>query len=423
MKKILIITYFFPPLGGAGVQRTLKFIKYLPEFNYKPVILTPDHRFVRFIKDETLLKEMPKDAVIYKTPILDINWFFKILYGFKMHMLVRWISEVLFFPDYQRQWLFFARLYVKKILKIENISLVYISSPPHSIQTLGVWIKKKYNIPFVADFRDPLTFNPLNKYRKLYNRYYEYEKNILVTADCIISNTAVNKNTYIEKFGTAEGKITTITNGYDNADFSLIKKKQKKNVKIIFSHIGRLYTNYNASPLLNALSQIKSKLDNIEIRFVGSIPDSDIKLIKQFDLSPYIKLIPSCSHENALIYGQESDYLIVILAENQFLNFIPGKTFEYIRLGVPILAIVPEKGSCAEIIRETNTGVVISPNNLKNISETILNMIENHNNYPYHPVHNQIQKYDRKYLTGKLAAVFNKLIELKENTYKQVYSA
>lgn len=414
MKKVLIIAYYFPPLGGAGVQRTLKFVKYLSEFNYISVILTPNPKLIRYIShDYTLIEEIPKETRIYNSFIVDLNWIFKILYGFKLKRIVNYINETLLFPDYQIQWLPFAKKQVKEIMKKEKIDIVYITSPPHSTQLLGEWIQKIYHVPIVVDFRDPLTFNYEKRSSDLYRKCFDCERNILNNADFIIANTPVNKKNYTKWFNISENKISVITNGFDSDDFKNFNKKRKNDDKIIFLHIGQLYGKYNAAPLLLTLNKIKNKLKNVEFRFVGKITPKDKKMINSFKLNEIVKVINYCSHSKALEYIQESDYLIILLADLNWRFWIPGKTFEYINSEREILAIVPEDGSCAKIIRETKTGIVISPDSIDKIALIILNFIENNYKKNFNPDYNKIEKYERKRLTERLANIFNNVIEKK----------
>ena len=411
MKKVLIITYYFPPLGGAGVQRTLKFVKYLSEFHYIPVILTPNPKLVRYVSDYDLIKEIPSRTKIYKSFIIDLNWFFKILYGLKLIKIVNYINGTLLFPDYQIQWLPFAKLKIKKIMKKEKIDIVYITSPPHSIHLLGKWIKNKYQVPVIVDFRDPLTFNYEKKKTDFFNKCFDFEKGILVNADYVIANTAINKQKYVEKFHIPENKISVVTNGFDQNDFENIKIEKVEDRKIIFSHIGRFYSDYNAYPLLHALSKIKCKINNVEFRFIGGLTYQDKKIVQKLKLDNVIKIIDYCSHSRTLEYSRTSDFLILILANENWDYWIPGKTFEYINSGRKILAIVPQNGCCAEIIRNTRTGEIVSPDKIDKIAELILYYIENYQKVKFDPDFEEIQKYERRYLTKKLALVFDKILK------------
>lgn len=410
MKSVLIIAYYFPPLGGGGVQRTLKFVKYLPTFNYRPIILTPNSNLIRYIAyDYSLLSEIPKYAKIYNTFILDFNWLFKILYGFRLKKLVEYINKTLLFPDYQIQWLPFAKMKIIEIMKKEKIDVVYITSPPHSTQILGTWIKKNYHVPVVTDFRDPFTFNYKKKDADFFNKCFNFEKKVLVNADFVIANTSVNKNIYIEKFDVSKDKIEVITNGYDKSDFENVKIEKLNDKKIIFSHIGQFYGDYNAQPFLYALSTIKNEIKDIEFRFIGKVTEQDKKLIKKLQLERLIKLYGYCSHKKALEYLKKSDFLILIVSNSNWNYWIPGKTFEYINSGRKILAILPENGNCAEIIRNTKTGVVISPDKINKIAKTILNFTQNYRIESFVPNNTEIQKYERRNLTKILANIFNEI--------------
>lgn len=411
MKTVLIITYLFPPSGGPGVQRTLKFIKYLSTYGYKPIVLTPNAKLIRYIKDYSLVKDIDPNLKLYKTLILDINWIFKILYGLKLNFLVRYIDETLMFPDFRRQWIPFAKKALKKIIRSENIDIVYSTSPPHSTHILTHWIKKKYNIPVVMDFRDPFTLNPI---KKPFNneRNYKLENKFQKISNFIIVNTPMAKELYLKYFDISASKIEVITNGYDKSDFIKTETCEYKNKKLIITHIGRLYGDYNAVPILNALSKIRDKIKNIEIRFIGGLTHQDKSIIKNNKLEHIIKIIDYCPHDKAMRFNKESDYLLLLLSQENFAPWIPGKVFEYIGANKRIIAIVPKDGSCAELIKTTNTGVVVSPSKVDQIAEYILNIAQNKFNLAeFKPNQAEVAKYDRKYLTMKLAQVFDIVIK------------
>ena len=209
-----------------------------------------------------------------------------------------------------------------------------------------------------------------------------------------------------------------ITNGFDKIDFENIElAKRKNNGKIIFSHIGQLYGEHNAEALISALSIIKDKLEIVEFWFIGKVTLNDKKLVKKLKLSNIVKFIDYCSHQEALNYNQKSDFLVIILSNNNWGYCIPGKTFEYINSGKKILAIIPENGSCAEIIRNTKTGFVVSPENIDKISNAILMFLEDRKSEKFAPDIMEIEKFDRRRLTQKLVRILNKQL-LKGNNKK-----
>ncbi len=186
--------------------------------------------------------------------------------------------------------------------------------------------------------------------------------------------------------------------------------------KILFTHTGRFYGKYNAASLLLAISKIKSELENVEFRFIGKITSKDKKLIRRNDLEKFVKIINYCSHEEALKYNVQSDFLMIILPSSCE-YCISGKVFEYMFSNRKILAIVPKNGSCAEIIRKTNTGIVVSPSEINEIASCILDFVDSGQNKKFDPILEEIEKYDRRRLTQKLVRIFNKQL-LKGNNKK-----
>lgn len=411
MNKVLIITYHFPPMGGAGAQRMLKFVKYLGDYNFLPVILTPNPQLVRYqVYDHGLLKELPSNARVIFTPIIDLNWIFKILYGLKLSGLVRFINRNIF-PDFQRQWFFWTKRVLKRIIKNENINSVLITSPPYSTQLIGLWLKKYFDVPLVIDLRDPLTFNHIKKKPEYEKKLFNFEKKVLDNADFIIANTVFNKNTYINKFGISPDKITVINNGYDAEDFINLPPAIDKSNKVVFSYIGQLYGEYNALPLFNALLKISDKIiKDVEFRFIGRLSETDEQFLKKNDLDKYVQIIKYVPHEEALKYNSSSDYLLLLQPSEDFSCYIPSKAFEYINSKKIIFAIVPENGSTANLIRETGTGIVVSPENNDLIADILLRLI-NEEKPELKCNHDAIERYERKNLTGHLALVLDKVTQ------------
>ncbi len=407
MKKVLIIAYYFVPNSGAGVQRPLKFAKYLPDFGYTPIICCPNAKFMRNKKDDSLLKDIPPSAKVYNTFLLDLNWLFKLLYGLKLHSLVRWINNVLLFPAYQLQWIPFLKIKLAKIFRKERIDAVLITVPPHSNLVISKWIKKRYNVPIIFDFRDPFTFNLELKDQKAIDKRFLFEKSILNNADFVVTVTQTMKKKMEEGFKTK--KISVISNGYDADDFPINDNlTKKKNSPLTISYIGKTYGEYTTMPFLEALNNIKNKLNEIEVRYIGNFTKNELDFISNNALEQIVKLIPYCSHDEAIAYNQESDVLLLVIANDKWKYNVTGKIFEYIRSGKPILAIIPEDGDAAKILNETATAnLIVSPSKLKANPKILLSALNQTLNYS--PNEDAIAKYSRKELTRELARIIDSL--------------
>ena len=407
LKKILIIAYYFPPNSGAGVQRPLKFAKYLPDYGYSPVICCPNAIFMRHKKDYSLLKDLNTSVKVYNTFLLDLNWLFKILYGLKLHSLVNWINNDLLFPAYQLQWIPFLKLKLKKIIRKEQINAILITAPPHSNLIISKWLKKRYDIPVIFDLRDPFSFNLELKDQKTFEKRFLFEKSILNYSDHVITVTPTIKRKMEEEFNLK--KISVITNGFDEDDFKTNENLiQGKNNPLIISYIGKTYGEYTTVPFLMALNEIKDKLKEVEVRYIGSFTKNEIDFISNNKLDQIVKLISYCSHEEAIIYNMESDILLLVIANDKWKYNISGKIFEYMRSGKPILAIIPEDGDSAKILEETATAnLIVSPSRLINNPELLLSAFNQNQNY--NPNQDAISKYSRKELTKNLAQIIDSL--------------
>ncbi|WP_319482732.1 glycosyltransferase [uncultured Draconibacterium sp.] len=408
MKKILIIAYYFSPNSGAGVQRPLKFAKYLPNYGYAPVICCPDAKLMRHKKDYSFLKDIPPSAKVYNTFLLDLNWLFKLLYGVKLHSVVNWINNVILFPAYQLQWIPFLKITLKKILKKEQISAILITAPPHSNLVISKWLKKSYDIPIIFDLRDPFTFNLELKDQKTIEKRFSFEKSILNCADHVITVTPTVKKKMEEAFNLHN--ISFIPNGFDEDDFKTGNNlTTKKPNTLVISYIGKTYGEYTTIPFLIALNEIKDKLNNVEVRYIGSFTKNEIDFISSNKLDQIVKLIPYCSHDEAIAYNQESDILLLVIANDKWRYNISGKVFEYMRSGKPILAIIPEYGDSASILKETATAnLIVSPDRLTRNPELLLQSFNNVRNYK--PNQNAIAKYSRKELTKNLVQIIDPLV-------------
>jgi len=408
MKIVLIIAYHFPPLGGPAVLRTLKFARYLPRFKYKPIVLSPDPKFINYHSfDYSLVNEIPREVETVKSFIIDVNWLYKFLHYIKMKKVGEFINRSLLFPECEKAWLFFAKRRIKEILQKRRVDIVFITSPPFSTQILGLYIKKRFQLPIISDYRDPLTFDETIKRGHFFKKCFVFEKRLLDNADFVIANTPSNRMHYIEDFNIPHNKVETITNGFDKSDFQKIEYRIRSKTKIVFSHIGQLYGDHSALPILLALNRIRENTGMVEFRFVGRITTEDRQLINRMNLHRLTRIINYCSHEEALSYAQESDYLVLIQRGANWSHSIPGKTFEYINLGKKILAVVPENGDCAEIIRKTKTGFVIAPDKTACIANAILQLIEDREESIFNPNTDEIAKYDYFCLTERLAKIFD----------------
>ncbi|NSW89403.1 MAG: glycosyltransferase family 4 protein [Firmicutes bacterium] len=434
MKKVLMIAYSFPPAGGPGVQRTSKFVKYLSRYGWEPVILTRDTLNMP-LKDESLIKDIPDGVNIIRTKAWDLTCG-KGITG----LIGKFISRKLLIPDSERLWEIFSRKVAEKAIENQNIRLIYTTSLPYSSHLMGIYLKKKYpQISWVADFRDEWTNNPYildnpyNPVRMSIER--KMEKNVLKTADCLITNTPVMLKNFIEKnsyIDNLKEKFFVIPNGYDTDDFKHINikffssetKHEKKgatlkNNKFTITYTGSFYGRRKPDIFFSALAQLigenRINKDKIYVKLIGNFKADQIKqLLEKHNLEGLVDILPYMDHDECIRNMAASDCLLLIEGSGPGAEaFYTGKVFEYMVTGRPILAIIPENGAAAQLIRETSTGLISDCSDLeaakRNIEKLYTAWLKGIN--VYFPNKGEIKKYERNTLTMELAKVFDKALE------------
>jgi glycosyltransferase involved in cell wall biosynthesis len=408
MNKVLLIAYHFPPLGGGGVFRTLKFAKYLPKFGYQPYILTVKNPMYR-TKDLTLVKEIPSEAKVYRT------------FSFE-HIILRAPRllninlKFFYIPDENIGWLPFAVTAGERLVKKENINVIYATSPIWTSLLIGLLLKRKTKKPLIVDYRDPWTQNVFVKYPTGFHRRIEekMEKLVLTTADYIIVTTESMRLKLVEKYPFIKGKIETITNGFDSEDFDGLTRETDKE-KFIITFVGSLYGLVTGKHFFIAMKELleeKTELKSrIQVLFAGP-PSKQMNLfIQELGLCNTIKLLGYRSHKESLKLMVNSDVLLLMMAAGEPYDEktgairIPGKIFEYLAARRPILALVP-KGNAAELISSTKTGIIVSPTNTRSIKQAIFKLFQDWKKGKLEIMESDISEYDREVLTARLAKVF-----------------
>ncbi len=428
MKKILIISYYFPPLGMGGVQRAAKFARYLPEFGWQPVVLTVKDLFY-YAYDYSLLEEL-KDCRIIRTGSLDPLRILKIFgkcggylstknnqkNGNKNSLLnipERW----LFIPDSKRLWLPFAKNTAARLIKKENIKLVFTTSPPNSSHLAGYYLKRKYGVKWIADFRDFWTPElqsdyPTGIHRSINQRL---EKKVVKSADAVVSVTE-GIDSHNKKLA-LHNKNCIITNGLDRND--LPETGTEKKSKFIIGYMGAWNKLLDPVPFLRgfkkAAEKIPELIQNSEIRMIGRslINESDLKT--EFpDIHGLIKYYGYLEHKEALKNLSESNVLLFILSENISSSMMTGKIFEYLAFLKPVLAVTPEC-EAAGLLREWGDCYISNPDKEDFTAENIIQIFKRWKNDREINSRNEynndfIDKFDRKQLTKKLSDICNELI-------------
>ncbi|MBE0391354.1 glycosyltransferase family 4 protein [Flavobacterium sp. PL002] len=425
-KKILIITYYWPPAGGPGVQRWLKFVKYLPDFNFQPIVYIPENPTYPII-DNDLLNQVSEKAIVLKHKIFEpyqLASFFsknktkKISSGIipnqkKQSFLDKvflWIRGNLFIPDARVFWVKPSVVYLEKYIVDNNIDTIITSGPPHSLHLIGLKLKQKTGVKWFADFRDPWTTIGYHKSLRLSKyaakKHKQLEKQVMNTADEII---VTSKTTKTEFQAITTKPITVITNGYDVEP--VISKAL--DTKFSLAHIGSFLSDRNPIILWESIQELLAEIptfkDDLQIKLIGAISQEVLTTIAQFGLNNYLNNLGYVSHSEAIEHQKKSQVLLLIEIDSRDTkSIIPGKLFEYMVSNRPIVAIGPKDSDFSEIITQTNTGVFFEYTEKEKLKKVIL---EYYNLFLEGKLRSNgvgLQQYSRKNLTKELVKLLNK---------------
>ncbi|MEY4962788.1 MAG: hypothetical protein RLZZ323_107 [Bacteroidota bacterium] len=424
-KKLLIITYYWPPAGGPGVQRWLKFVKYLPDFDVQPIVYVPENPTYPIV-DSQLQSEVSDKAIILKNRIfepyqlasfLSKNKTKKISSGIIpnqkkqsfLDKLLLWVRGNLFIPDARVFWVKPSVAYLEKYIRENEIDTIVTSGPPHSLHLIGLELKQKLNLKWLADFRDPWTTIGYHKSLRLSNyaakKHKNLERQVLNSADTII---VTSKTTKTEFQVLTTRPIEVITNGFD------VEKVEKQTLDTQFSlaHIGSFLSERNPKILWESLKELLQEIPDfksyLEIKLIGAVSQEVLETMSEFGLNAYINNLGYVSHAEAVAHQRKSQVLLLIeINSEETKSILPGKLFEYMISERPIVAIGPKDSDFAEIITNTNTGVFFEYSEKAQLKQIIL---EYYNQFLEGKLKSNgigLQHYSRKNLTKQLVELLN----------------
>ncbi|MFI1743890.1 glycosyl transferase family 1 [Thalassobellus sediminis] len=420
-KKALIITYYWPPAGGPGVQRWLKFVKYLPEFNIQPIVYIPENPNYPIV-DDSLLEEVSSDVIILKQPIKEP---YKLAGVFSkkasqtiskgiiseqkkqsvVEKLMLYVRGNYFIPDARKSWVNPSVAFLSEYISKENIETIITTGPPHSLHLIGFQLKARLGVKWIADFRDPWTTIGYHKQLKLTEsskeKHKALEAQVLNTANQIVVTSSVTKTEFQQ---ITNKPIDVITNGYDYEKVENVTLDSKFSI----AHIGSLLSKRNPEVLWKVLSELVNEYaefaNDFQLTFVGSVSENVLNSIEKHGLSSYVNNAGYVSHIDSIKYQKKSQLLLLIEIESEDTKcIIPGKLFEYIVSGRPILAMGPKDSDVEKIIKETNTGNYFNYDDYESLKKIILEHYKAFQNKTLqsHPI--GLQKYHRKALTESLS--------------------
>ena len=423
-KKVLIITYYWPPSGGSGVQRWLKFSKYLRDFNIEPVIYTVDNPSYP-IKDTSLESEIPLDLEVLKQPIFEPNYFLSIFGNNKkkesagflnpnptlLGRFFQYVRANYFIPDARKFWIKPSVKFLSNYLKNNEIDVVITTGPPHSMHIIGLVLKDKFKIKWISDFRDPWTeidyFQQLPLTKKANKKHHQLEQEVLEKSDMVI----VVGETMKKKFLKHNHNIEVLTNGFDSYENSLTIELDSN---FSITHVGLMNADRNPTILWEVLYEISSEnidfKNNLRIKFIGKIDDTVIQDIQVFNPKNIVR-IPYLDHKEVRKYQASSQ--VLLLSINQVPNakgIITGKIFEYLQAKRPILGIGPEDGDAAAILKKTNAGNIVGFNNKIELKAAVLKLYKDFKEEKLFVKSINIEQFHRKNITRQLAQVIKKVV-------------
>ncbi len=431
MKRVLIITYYWPPSGGAGVQRWLKMVKYLRTYGWEPIVFTADNAAYP-VTDNSLLEDVPNDLLIWKHAIWEpYEWYKKfigrrkseqVFSGFMQEEkkaswkdeMALWIRSNFFIPDARKFWIKPSINYLIKQLQQHPVDLIVSTGPPHSAHLIALGVKQKTNIPWLADFRDPWTkidyFRQLKLTKWAADKHSRLERSVIETADiveCVSWHWAAD----FEKMSNI--KVEVITNGYDDEDFENIKTQPSG--KFSISHIGSINRDRNHKALWGALKSLcihhEDFKKNFELVLIGKNDAVVYRDLEAFGLSSNLKRIDYLPHKEIASYQCNASVLLLPLGDMPSVHgLLPGKLFEYLAAKRPILVIGPEDGDSARIINETNSGVCCNFFDEQKMEKQILLWYRLWKQGNLKVQSKNIDQYTRKNIAYKMAALFDSIV-------------
>lgn len=413
MKRLLIITYYWPPTGGSGVQRWVKFSKYLPQFGWQPVVYTPENP-ERLASDESLLADIPGCAEVLRRHITEPYGIYRRLTGAKggqaevnpvsggrkspMQRLSLWVRGNFFIPDPRVSWVRPSLKFLLRYLREHPVDAVVTTGPPQSMHLIGLGLKKALGIKWLADFRDPWTeifyYKHLGLGKRADRRHHELEQQVLDGADTVIAVTPYVQDDFRRRTKTP---VALITNGFDEDDFAG-RTPARHEGKFTIVHTGLFAADGNPLNLWDALAE-KCEADSgfaakLQIRLAGKTDAAVFESIRARGLGAQLLDLGYLPHDKVIEEQMGADVLILPLRkEPEYAKVLPGKIFEYLASGRPVLGIGQEDGAAARVLRDSGAGEMFGWERRDGLIEFICAARREKSD---------IEKYSRRVLTGKL---------------------
>ena len=431
MKRVLILTYYWPPSGGSGVQRWLKMSKYLPENGWQPVVYTAkDAEYP--VEDLSLEKDVLPEAEVIRRPIFEPYSFYKKFLGIKKSEKVKagfinegqqkkgwkedlsiWIRGNLFIPDARCLWIRPSVRFLKKYLKSHPVNVIISTGPPHSMHLIAMRLKKHFDIPWVADFRDPWTdiyyYEDLKLGRFAHRKQCRLEHEVLQKADKVVT---VSRHCALglERHGTKDIKV--IPNGYDGD----CNRSNLQANGFILSHIGIIPP--KTSPVIweaigELIKEHKEFSEHFQLRLVGQIDNRIKELLIKYGVSAHTEFVHYLPHEKMPENQGQSHVLLLLIPHiADARGIVTGKFYEYLQARRPILGIGPENGDAATILKATQSGLMIDFTDKSKMKAYLLDLFSQYQQHQLSVLPAVgIENYSRKVLAGEYVKLLDKITQ------------
>ncbi|MCO5723635.1 glycosyltransferase family 4 protein [Robiginitalea marina] len=420
MQKVLIVTYYWPPAGGPGVQRWLYFASYLPEFGVEPVVYTPENPHYP-LRDEGFTDQVPPGIRVLRKKIWEpyhlAKWLSRrktqrISAGIinrdrpsRVERLLLWIRGNFFIPDARRFWVRPSVRFLSKVLREEGIHTLVTTGPPHSMHLIGLELKEKTGVRWVADFRDPWTsigyHEALLPGKRANKKHRALEQKVLRQADHIITTSETTRDEFRHL---TRRPIQVITNGFTGSP----NRKEQPEGPFILAHIGSLLSGRNPVPLWQGLKNLLARHDglrqDLRIELTGLVSDETQRSLRAHGLEPYVTITPYVSHGEALELQRKAQVLLLPEIDSpKTVGIIPGKLFEYLAASRPILAIGPPGWEAGRIVVECGSGAAYGYGQENEIESQLLQWYRSFRNGTLEVAGVGVSRYHRRELAKRLA--------------------
>lgn len=432
MKRVLIITYYWPPSGGSGVQRWLKMAKYLPENGWQPVIYTTENAEYPIV-DHSLEKDVLPETEVIRRPIFEPYSFYKKFLGIKKEETIKvgfasdtkkskwkeglslWIRGNLFIPDARCFWIRPSVKFLTDYLKEHPVDAIISTGPPHSMHLIAMKLRKETGIPWIADFRDPWTeidyYDELHLTRWADRKHHRLEREVLTKADKVVT-IGWECGRGLGRLGNRNVRV--IPNGYD-WETDTIQQAVPLSQEFTLTHLGVITPSRNAPQLWEALKELKSEnpdfSKDLKIKLIGQVDQSIVQNLETDGLMDNTEIVPHIPHDEVQ-QAQQSSQVLLLLINNtpNAKGILTGKLFEYLSSGRPILCIGPKDGDAARILKETHAGQTVSFEDKEKMKEVIKDLYQRYleNDLPDN-TSTEVEHYSRRALTEGFANLLNKI--------------